>query len=466
MTGFRLSNGGRRGGPAGLLLTLLVSFLQAVCASVLTLEETISLALRQNLGLQQNALQVEIRDNEVRSAEGARQPNLTLSASFSETVAGQSFSPDGIFDQGGAEFRESLSASLNSSLTLFDGGQISASIEAARYDLEAARYEYDREREALLLDAVSAHLLVVLRKKQVVLQEEDLANRRQELEEIRVHVQNGLRVEAEWLRQQALVSAAERDLLDAQRQAAVAVLNLQNLLHLSIGAPLDCQDPEATWGAVESFPAPDAEAARVNLDQRLDLEAQRARLEAARQSVRLAGLGDHLTVQASARFSSGASDGGGSTAFNQFTRTEPSAAASLSLNWPLFDRRRTETSLLRANLQLRQEELFLQILASNAWTALQQSILNYTTARAQLAAAQEQWKAAEAALAAEQARYAAGLATLLEVSTLRTARLTAAVAVAQARHDLFVGRLSVAFQDGTIETYLLDRLPSLSPVLP
>ena len=76
----------------------------------------------------------------------------------------------------------------------------------------------------------------------------------------------------------------------------------------------------------------------------------------------------------------------------------------------------------------------------------------------QLNASQEQLSSAEIALEAEQARYDAGAATLLDVTTLLSTRLDAAVSVVESRFDLFVNRLDIAFQDGTIETFLLDQL--------
>ena len=65
----------------------------------------------------------------------------------------------------------------------------------------------------------------------------------------------------------------------------------------------------------------------------------------------------------------------------------------------------------------------------------------------------------------EQARYDAGAATLLDVTTLQSTRLDAAVSVEESRFDLFVNRLDIAFQDGTIESFLLNQLNTNIPGL-
>jgi outer membrane protein len=137
----------------------------------------------------------------------------------------------------------------------------------------------------------------------------------------------------------------------------------------------------------------------------------------------------------------------------------------LSVSVPIFDRRRTETSIVRARLQQDQEELDLQDLEQVAETDLRLAMLNFSTAKLQLKASQEQLSSAEIALEAEQARYDAGAATLLDVTTLQSTRLDAAVSVEESRFDLFVNRLDVAFQDGTIESFLLNQLNTNIPGL-
>ena len=65
----------------------------------------------------------------------------------------------------------------------------------------------------------------------------------------------------------------------------------------------------------------------------------------------------------------------------------------------------------------------------------------------------------------EQVRYEAGAATLLDVNSLRTQRVDAAVKVEESRFALFVTRLGVTYQDGTINSFLLEKLQTPIPGL-
>ena len=136
----------------------------------------------------------------------------------------------------------------------------------------------------------------------------------------------------------------------------------------------------------------------------------------------------------------------------------PLAVLSIVSGFGLFSgARRTETSLIQSKLVLRQEELFMDGLMQAAIDVLQ-AILDFNTSKIRLAAAGDQLAANEAALEAEQVRYEAGAATLLDVNSLQTQRVEAAVAVEEFRFDLFTTRLGVTYQDGTIESFLMHTL--------
>jgi len=428
---------------------------------VLTLPETISIALRQNIGLQRSSLQVELGSNSVEASKGENQPNLNLSSSGNLVYS----SPDdsSIFDKGGGDFDDSIRAGLSSSMTLYDGGSIKGAIAAAEADLEAAQNNYDRDRQILLLNTVTAFLQAIVREKQVEIGEEELVNQIEQLERIRLDYNNGIRVRSEVLRQEALVAQSRGILIEFRRLYSVSLFTLKDLLQIPAEVSISCADTAEGWKRADEMPPPDLSASLKTLANRLDLEAQRARMDSAKQSVRVAKAGKSVSLAATASLNtaySSSMDGGFP---ERFFSTEPSASAGLVLNVPIFDRRRTQTNVLRSQIQLRQEELFYDDLLQIAQSDLYRAVLDFESAQAQLQAALDQLASADEALEAESARYDAGVATLLDLNSIRATRLDAAVAVEQARFDLFTSRLSVTFEDGTIEPFLLAQIKDLDP---
>jgi outer membrane protein len=220
------------------------------------------------------------------------------------------------------------------------------------------------------------------------------------------------------------------------------------------------------WGNSDYLPDPDVQSSWGRILARPDLLAQEFRLQAADEGIRIAKSGGKASLTASASLRTNYSGQDNRTGIaSQFLSRQPELSGGLTLNIPIFDRRRTSTNVARATLQLRQEEIDMVGLKQTARTDLLQAVLDFNTAKAQLAFSSDQLRSADAALEAEQERYDAGAATLLDVNSLLSTRLDAAVAVEESWFDLFTNRLDITLQDGTLETFLINKLNTQVPVL-
>ncbi len=450
-------------------INILLSVLSATLAGQvtpethnLTLPEVISLALNRNLLLQRSSIQVQLRENEVESEKADFNPNLTASAGVSTRYAADGRDP--VWDDG--SFTDSASGSLNSSVTLYRGDEQKASLEQAKSSLEASRKDLDRSQQQILFQSVARYLEAVLNLKAIDIETEELATRIENLERIEFDYQNEIRILAEVQRQKALVADSERRLAAANRAYQNSLYLLKDLLLLPPRDEVVLNLDDADWLEPENIGEPSISESLARVFERPDLLAQHFRLAAAEQNIRVAESGKKLTLSASANLRTSYSSRSPIGNFGeQYFKNSPDISGGLSVSIPIFDRRRTETSIVRARLQQDQEALDLEDLEQVAETDLRLALLNFNTAKLQLKSSLELLRSAEIALEAEQARYDAGAATLLDVTTLQSTRLDAAVSVEESRFDLFVSRLDIAFQDGTIETFLLKQLNTNIPGL-
>lgn len=429
---------------------------------ILALSDVITLVLNRNLTLERSKVQVELRENDLQFQEADSQPNLTGSLGGTLRYFGNGRDP--VWDAGDSS--EALNGSLNSSLVLYNGGEREAALNLARSSLEASIHDHDRSRQFVLFQSIFRYMEAILRLKEIDIQEEELASRYENLERIQVSFENQIRIEADVLRQRALVADSERRLALARQIHERSLYFLKELLLLPPETTIYFDLDNSGWGNEEFLPEPDVRASWGRILQRPDLLAQEYRLEAADQSIRIAQSGKKPFVTASASLRSNYSSlnrfgGVGS----QFFEYQPELSGGLSVSIPIFDRRRTSTNISRATLQRRQAEIDMTGLKQAARTDLLQAVLDFNTAKAQLQFSQEQLRSADAALEAEQARFDAGAATLLDVNSLRSTRLDAAVAVEEAWFDLFTNRLDITFQDGTIENFLIEQLNTRIPEL-
>ncbi len=440
---------------AALLLSGLADAAAQPAPELLTLPQAISLALDRNLRLQSVGLAIETVETSVESAKNEYQPDLSFR--ISESIGLSAPGGESIFD-GDGQWSDSTSASLSASYSIYDGGARAASLALAQAQLTAAQRDFDRERQSLLFDVVSFYFQALLRGKEIDIQVEERNQRIAELERIRFNVDNRIRTNAELLRQQAQVSDSDRLVAQARNNYARSLYSLKAILRLSPADSIVCEEPASPISGPETLPPPELAISLASLQQRVDLEAQRARLEAAEQNVRIATSGKLPSVAASASLGTSYSSQADRAFHDQFFRERPSASGGISVSLPIFDRQRTALSAVRSRIALRQQELSFESLELNARTALYQANDDYGTAQLQLAASLQQLASAENALEAEQARFDAGAATLLDLNSLRTIRLDAAVAVERARFALVTSRLAIAYEDGSIESFLQNTL--------
>ncbi len=421
----------------------------------LSLPDVISLALNRNLSLKRSEIQVQLRENTVVAEKAGFKPSLTASAGGTLRYAGDGRSP--VWESG--DLSDSANAGLSSSVTLYRGDELVASLEAAQSNLEASQKDFDRSKQSILFQSVARYLEADLRLKQIDIETEELGTRLENLERIQFDFENEIRIFADVQRQRALVADSERRLAVAKRSYENSLYLLKDLLLLPPVTKITLNLDGANWLEPENISEPNVEKSLASVLDRPDLLAQQFRLNAAKQGIRVAESGRKISVNASANLRTSYSSNNQFGNFGaQFFENQPDVSGGLSVSLPIFDRRRTETNIVRAKLQRDQEELDMADLMQAAETDFRLALLNFNSTKLQLKASKELLSSAEVALEAEQARYNAGAATLLDVTTLQSTRLDAAVSVEESRFDLFVNRLDIALQDGTIEAFLLNQL--------
>lgn len=421
----------------------------------LSLPDVISLALNRNLSLKRSEIQVQLRENTLVAEKAGFKPSLTASAGGTLRYAGDGRSP--VWESG--NLSDSANTGLSSSVTLYRGDELVASLEAAQSNLEASQKDFDRSKQSILFQSVARYLEADLRLKQIDIETEELGTRLENLERIQFDFENEIRIFADVQRQRALVADSERRLAVAKRSYENSLYLLKDLLLLPPVTEITLNLDGANWLEPENISEPNVEKSLASVLDRPDLLAQQFRLDAAKQGIRVAESGRKISVNASANLRTSYSSNNQFGNFGaQFFENQPDVSGGLSVSLPIFDRRRTETNIVRAKLQRDQEELDMADLMQAAETDFRLALLNFNSTKLQLKASKELLSSAEVALEAEQARYNAGAATLLDVTTLQSTRLDAAVSVEESRFDLFVNRLDIALQDGTIEAFLLNQL--------
>jgi outer membrane protein len=416
-------------------------------ARIISFKEAIQIALEQNTTLRAAQNAAALGQVGVTEAKGQFLPNLAASTTGAENF-GRSF------DQNAGQLvnqnTQSASLGLNSGVVLFDGFGNTASLKSAKLNSAASDQELNRARETVAFNVASQFLALIQQQEQLRVQRENLQAVTELERQIQTFVDNGARTIADLYQQQASSASARFAVVDAERTAELAKVDLMQTLQL---------DPAGTY-EFEARPDASAEAAAQQLDlgvlqtrasgQRIDLKAEKARVDAADQDIRIARSNRWPTVSLNAGYSSSYNSALGGP-FSDQLDDRRGGSVSLGITVPIFDRFATSSATRRAQIQADNERLNLENLQQDVALQVRRAHLEFRAAQEQLVVAQAQVRAAELALQASQDRYTAGASTLVEVTQARATQVQAASSLVTARFNLQFQRTLMDYYTGDLD---------------
>lgn len=223
-----------------LLIILLLSFLitRATAQQIWSLEKCITYARENNLQIKIAELNAEISDVNYNQSKFSFLPNLNANANYGIN-RGRNIDPttNTFIEQdivGG-------SGTFSTQLNLFGGFRKVNQMRQSYYTYMASKYSAEQTANDVSLSVANAYLQIVFAKEQLLRAEQTLQLSKEQQERTRKLVQSGLQPESANYTLDAQVAQDEVNLITAQNQYNLALLNLQLLLNLD--KPVDVEVP-------------------------------------------------------------------------------------------------------------------------------------------------------------------------------------------------------------------------------
>lgn len=427
----------------------------------LTLRQAILTALGNSVALKKTENAVSIQRVAEAQALDAFLPSAQVSAnlnpgygrSFDQTTINFSFSPS---ISGGA--------SVSGGLLLWQGGywnrlffggneQAPTYLQAKR-QTDASELTVRRARENIIFAVASGYLDVIRNQEQIRVVEENLAAQKQQLARIQQFVRGGVRAESDMLQQQALVAQAELQVLNQQLAFERAKTRLIQSLEVDPFVVFEFEVPDIGTATLlkENY---DVEAMiRTALQNRMDIQAQKATIEANQMNMDLIRANRLPTLTLGGSVSTQYSSRGNDNIFRQVLDNR-NFGLGFSLSWNIYDRNQVRRSLQIARYQSLNAVLDLRNLEQSVASEVRQAYLDYLNADKQVQVAAVQVNYRKQALDVEQNRYNLGASTLTELAQMRAGLVEAQSQEIQARYGL-------VFQKQVLEYYIGRIKPEMS----
>lgn len=442
-----------------------------------SLQQCVTIALQNNLQLQQSQLQIQNNQNLLDQSKWQRYPTLNFSG-------GQGLQSGRNIDPFTNQFVEQTvnfsNFNLSTGVNLFNGYQQKNTIKQNQYNLQASQKELESSRNTLILNVATNYLAVLNNQEQLEFARRQLETTRLQLERTEKLVKAGSLPEINLYDIQSQLANDELSIVNAQNNIELSKLALKQLMNLygsevievepitlplpSTSAPYDATLEQVYNAAIKYLP---------------DMEAANLRIESAKTGIDIAkgaklpslSLGGGL----SSSFSSAApkqrfvGDGGASQvrdipsttqyityggvtlpvivrttvpsgaiqSFGYFDQLgfNRNASLSLSLRVPIFNGYQVRYRIAGAQIQQKNAEFQAQIVRNQVRQTIEQAYYNMLNAAKRYEATARQVATLELSFKAAEARLNAGALNAADYNIAKNNVDRARASLIQAKYD-------------------------------
>ncbi len=416
----------------------------------ISLDEAIAIAVRDNRALKAAGFGSEAARDQIGVARGAMIPRLDAGENLSYTD-----SPVQVFsnvllqqDFGTADFAlnqlnhpaflSNFQSQVRLSFPLFAGGRLIAAYRVAGFAADAERWQEIQTRQRVEFEVIQSYYTAVLAEQRVAVVYRPLAAARAHLKQAEDLFGHGMAVESDVLRTKVLAGGLEQDRIQAESQLKIAWATLAHALGDEDQRLAPLQKPVELEGAAPPAGQLDALVARA-IAQRPEIKIANARVEQARQAIRIARADYLPSVEIAGVYENDS---------ERFARAGNNAALLVSGRLNLFNGLGTQSKVDAGQAELSRARVLSDDLRGSLALEVESAYRTLAAAEQALAVARRDVAYAQSALKILEDRYGSGLATNVAVLDAQTTREEADMRLVGAQVGVAVDRAALNLATG------------------
>ncbi|MCX7973456.1 MAG: TolC family protein [Candidatus Aminicenantes bacterium] len=398
---------------------------------VLTLEESLRLALEKNPFYLANKEKIAEAIASVREAASRFMPSLNMQGTHTLdeklfVLEFPSFVPGQPAQRVSIDFTRDYQVGFSFSLPLFTGGKLVAGFKQAEYNLRATEQSVEQSRIDTIYNVKRAFYSYLLAQQFVEVSQEAVNLAQKYLDNVRRLYEVGLASRFDLLRSEVQLANLKPQLLRAQNQLELAAVHLKQLLGIDLDTEIEVKG-ELAYIPVEINPEKLLAQALIF---RPDLAQLRYQQQMVGELLRLARATDRPTIAIGGSYNFWAN-------YLNFKRNNWQSYYSFNLviSLPIFNGFSGSAQAAKANAMLRSLELTERGLIELIKAEIKQAWLNLLQAKETLLSQEKNVEQAQESLRLAELNYNEGLATFLDVSSAQVALTQARTNYSQALFD-------------------------------
>jgi outer membrane protein len=403
-----------------------------------SLKECVDHALKNNITIKQNTLNLESLKEDVVAAKGSFLPNLNASSganlNFGSTI-------DPVSNGRISSTNFSSSYSLRSGITVFNGFRLLNSYKSAQLGVEKSKLELSKIKDDVSLNVVNSYLNILFAKENLAVAKVQAEISKKQIEVTQNQVDAGSKAKGELLNSKSTYANDVQNVIALENTLNLALLQLAQLLQV---------DPNGFDVATIDVGVPNASLMYNNADlvykkaveNRAEILSAKIGIKQAEMNIDIAKSGFLPTVSASAsagtnfshRYTIFQGQRGNDYFFKQLNDNF-GYGVGLSISIPIFNRYQNKVNVNKSIINKEQSELALDNAKLNLQQTIQRAFLDAKAALKSYEAAKTSLEAQQEAFKNAQERFNFGAMTLFDFDQVRNRLVNAESTLIRSKFD-------------------------------
>lgn len=431
-----------------MLLSIATQYTYAQEDSMLTYEQAVDIALRENLQIKQQENILSTARAENAQSYAAFAPSVSASADAYRVYGRQ-------FDNTVAEFTEQrtsqLSGGVYASINLFNSfGKINA-VKQTNHAAEAQRQLIHQTRQEVIFNVSQQYLQVLLNQELLRIARANLEQQEELLESTIIFVEGGIRNIADQYNQEAEAKNAALLVVEAENDLAISKVQLIRTLQIDPFKQWKFDQPEVSRIEMLSDIPDIASMYNQAIDNRPEIKKQQNIIKANHYGIRVARATYAPSLDMIYQLSSRYSNLSDLPLRDQLLDVNRANVIGFSLNIPIFSRLQNHVLIQRSRQMHDNATLDMEDLERNIFEQLQTAVADYRAAQERVIAAEAREKAAEKAVEAEKERFKLGVGNILDLNLVNAKYVEAQSQKVQADYTLIFQKTALDYYTGKLQ---------------
>lgn len=372
-------------------------------SKIWSLEDCISYAIENNITIKDADLNTSISEVNYNKAKSAKLPNLFGSASqnFSSGTSIDPITSDYVSDQ-----IHSTNLGINSSVTLFQGNQLSNQVKQNQLLIEQNSLLAQEAKNNIVISILESYLQTLYTKEGISIAENNLIASEKEVLRAKSRLDAGTIALSDYTEAQSQAATNKYNVIAAKNDYELNIINLKQLLELSPLEDLTIETVDENQDLINL--ELNKEAIYTNaLSYLPEVEASKTNILVNEKELEIAKGGYLPTLALTGSL------GSGYTSISENTFTDQldvnfNQRLGLSLNIPIFNRNQTKSAVQTAAFNIEKAEIQKQTIEKEVIKKVETAYQNALSSQEQLVAAEVSQDAAEQSYNLAQKKYELG----------------------------------------------------------